>query len=129
MPELLATKVAEGYASPLYESSGGDPKKLTAGAIDAAAAVGDSGAQAVWHDVCEHLSRAIGAAVTLFNPRVLVLGGGVLVSAPGLKKMVSDHIGTFAARPSMRNLRITGTKLADDAGVIGAALLATQPSA
>jgi glucokinase len=85
LPDMLLAKVAEGLESPFVSSAHGDPKQLNAANIEAAALQGDPAAKALWHEVCDHLSSCIGTAITLFNPRVLVLGGGVLTRAPSLK--------------------------------------------
>jgi glucokinase len=126
LPDLLLAKVAEGLKSPLVDAAGGKPEKMTAGHIEAAAQANDPAAMALWEDITERLARSIGNTMTLFNPRVLVLGGGVLVSAPSLKAAVSQRIKNYAGRPQQKNLIIRDTKLADDAGVIGAALLALE---
>ena len=125
LPDLLASKVALGLPSPLFENAQGASAQLTAGHIDAASQKGDRACMALWADISELLARAIGDTVTLFNPRVLILGGGVFLAAPYLKKAVLDSIRSYAARPAQRALRISDTKLGDDAGVIGAALAAT----
>lgn len=124
LPDLLATKVASGLPSPLYTASEGATDQLTAGHIDAAAHSGDPAARALWEEISQQLARAIGDTVTLFNPRVLILGGGVFLAAPHLKKAVLDQIRAYAARPAQRQLKISDTGLGDDAGVIGAALAA-----
>ncbi len=125
LPDLLASKVALGLPSPLFQSAKGASAQLTAGHIDAATQEGDRACMALWTDIGEQLARAIGDTVTLFNPRVLILGGGVFLAAPFLKKAVLDSIRAYAARPAQRALRISDTGLGDDAGVIGAALAAT----
>ena len=125
LPELLAEKVAAGMPSRLFESVKGQLDALQARQMDEAASDGDAAARAVWDDVCEHLARAIGNTITLFNPRVLVLGGGVLVSAPNLKKRLAQRLQAYAARPAWERLKVRDTVLADDAGVIGSAMLAS----
>lgn len=124
LPELFAEKVKAGKASPLFERLQGDLSKLDAAGIDAAYAAQDPAAMALWEDIGELLARSIGDMVTVFNPRVLVLGGGVLVHGKELKKLVIGRIGDHAARPAQKKLKVCNTVLGDDAGIVGAALTA-----
>ena len=124
LPELLAEKVKGGLASPLFDSVKGDLNKLDAVSIDAAFEAQDAAAVALWEDISELLARSMGDMVTVFNPRVLVLGGGVLVHGKHLKKLVLERIGDHAARPAQKKLKICNTTLGDDAGIVGAALTA-----
>ena len=124
LPALLLAKHDEGLTCALVEEVGREPGHLTADRIDAAAQAGDKAAQAVWLDIAELLGQAIGNTVTLFNPRVLVLGGGVLTSAPSLMTMVHTSIRRYAAASARVRLEVRSTTLVDNAGVIGSALLA-----
>ena len=129
LPDLLADKVRAGLKSRLHAAAGDNPTALSAGAIDAAAGEGDPAAQALWDDIARLLGCAIGNAITLFNPRVLVLGGGVLGAAPSLREAIARRLKDYAARPAQTNLRIVDTALGDDAGIVGAAHLAMRAKA
>lgn len=127
LPALLGELVAQGRISPLYARSRHDPSLLGADRIDEAASIGDPAAAALWDQVALTLARALGDCITLFNPKILVLGGGVWTSAPSLKERVRTLIGRFAARPAQRHLKIRDAALGDGAGAIGAALAAKWP--
>jgi glucokinase len=129
LPALVTAKHQEGLHSDWVASCQDDPKKLTADRIDEHAAAGDKACQALWIDIAEILGQAIGNTVTLFNPRVLVLGGGVLTSAPSLMTMVHTSIRRYAAASARVNLDVRSTTLVDNAGVIGSALLALSSKA
>ena len=124
LPELLAEKAATGLASPLLQSVGSDLKQINAVRIEAAAEDGDSAASALWDDVAQKLGVAFANTVTLLNPRVLVLGGGVLTSAPSLRQRIVEVLRENAARPALSRLEIRDTVLGDKAGLVGAGLLA-----
>jgi len=124
LPALVIAKHQEGLTSEWVASCQDDPSKLTADRIDEHAAAGDRACQALWIDIAEILGQAIGNTVTLFNPRVLVLGGGVLTSAPSLMTMVHTSIRRYAGASARANLDVRSTTLVDNAGVIGSALLA-----
>ena len=122
--DLVAAEIAGGTPSRLLDELGGDLGRVDAAVVDAAAADGDPAATRVWEVAAAALCQGIGAAITLFNPRVLVLGGGVLRMAPGLVRRVRECLGRYVGEPYLRDLRIVESALGDDAGVIGAALTA-----
>ncbi len=129
LPELLAAQQAAGHACPLLKSVAGQLNKITAGSIETAYSSGDAAAQALWQVTASYLGRAIGNAITLFNPQRLVLGGGVFTAAPSLKALAIAQIKAYAAIPAQTNLQICSSTLGDDAGIVGAALLSTQTAA
>jgi glucokinase len=70
-----------------------------------------------------HLALAIANQVTVLNPGVVVLGGGVLMRCPGMVKRVTDTVMTRASAASRTDLRVRLAELGDDSGLVGAALL------
>jgi len=66
---------------------------------------------------------AVANYVTILNPRVLVLGGGVLLGCPNLLRITRAHVGDRTLRAARRGLVVECAGLGDDAGVVGAALL------
>ncbi len=99
----------------------GDPD---ADAADCAKAVrsGDTRAQAVWQEAVDALADGLVTAVTLLDPRTLIIGGGLAEAgetlfAP-LREAVRRRI-TFQKLPS-----IVPAALGDTAGCLGAGLLA-----
>lgn len=126
LPELFAEKIQAGLQSPLWDAHGGDLKGIDAEALDRAYSQGDAAAIALWEDVSTHLARAVGDVVTLFNPRVVVWGGGVLAWAPALKARVVELLPLYAARPAMAQVQLKATTLGDESGVLGAACLAWE---
>lgn len=105
------------------------PPDVSAGDIDAAARAGDRVATTLQNDMIEKLAWAMGAIVMTFNPAVLVLGGGVLTSSPSLTYEARTRVRDYAWSSFLADLVIAPTELADDAGIIGAALLSVaQPA-
>ena len=129
LPKLLFEKAAQGLASPFLARTSGDPTKVNAATLEAAAAEGDPAARALWDDIGRRLGIAVANAITLFNPRVLVLGGGVLVLAPSLRARLVEGVQLAAARSHLAGLSIRDTMLGDDAGLVGAGLLAHESAA
>lgn len=85
---------------------------------------GDRAAREVWYEAAQLLALGIANAVTLFNPRVLVLGGGVLDSAPRLRAAVVEELRVTAGAAHVERLEIRTSALGDDAGLVGAGLAA-----
>lgn len=81
-------------------------------------------------ELLEEAGQLIGLAaanvVTLLNPDVLVLGGGVLLGSPLIRGGVDRTIRAEAGRTALARLIIADTVLGDDAGVVGAAFLARE---
>jgi glucokinase len=122
LPELIAEQVASGLSSRLLTPDSRDLSRIHAASVEAAATSGDRAARAVWERAAELLGHAIGTVVTLFNPRVLVLGGGVLRAAPSLLAAVRARAVPYIGEPYARGLQVVDSALGDDAGVVGAAL-------
>lgn len=123
LPELFLEKTKLGLASPLMKRLNGDVSQVNSLVLEEAATSGDPAAQALWVDIGNRLGLAIGNCITLYNPAVVVLGGGVLRLAPSLRERVVKHARSVAARPHLRSLDIRDTELGDDAGLVGAGLL------
>jgi glucokinase len=94
----LATYVAGGMMAdrarerlPAYPSTallrrtGGDPARIGAPLLFEEAAAGDPLARVVIDEACEALATGIGALVSLVNPEVIVITGGVATSLAPLQ--------------------------------------------
>jgi glucokinase len=92
--------------------------------LQTAAETGDPVALEVFERAGAFLGLAVANQVTVLNPARLVLGGGVLMHLPGLKRMLIAGVQTYASAVSREALTISDAELGDDSGIIGAALLA-----
>jgi glucokinase len=88
--------------------------------VDAAAEAGDPWACALWSEVSEALSFALSSAITLFNPEVVLLGGGVLERAPHLRTQVETRSQELTLAVAAANVRFQHGQLGDFAGCSGA---------
>lgn len=100
--------------------------KLGASSIENAVETGIKSAQAVWDDVAEGLADAIGGALALFNPAALILGGGVLMNCPLLRGRLLKALPARTVAVAWNGVEALEPRLGDDAGLLGAALLAAQ---
>jgi glucokinase len=96
--------------------------------LEALAQGGNPTAKAMYDFAVEHLALAIANQVTVLNPAVLVLGGGVLSRCPGMVQRIRHVVSTRATVASREALRIEMAVLGDDSGLVGAALLTAKAS-
>ncbi|MGH7312389.1 MAG: ROK family protein [Candidatus Rokuibacteriota bacterium] len=121
----LRLALASGVATGLTEATGGDPARLTASMVEAAAEAGDRFAREVWEDAERFLTLGAANYVTLLNPQALVLGGGVIEAVPRLFEAVTAGVPRLTTVLA-RGLRIERALLGDWSGVVGVAALASE---
>jgi glucokinase len=88
---------------------------------------GDPDAAAVWNDAVEALARALQAYTTLLGPELVVIGGGLAEAGALLLDPLTVALHErliFQRRP-----RLVLAELGDQAGALGAALLAWREAA
>ncbi len=117
--------VKDGKETLLTEMLGKDLKDMRSGHLRKAINRGDKLVAKIVEDAAEHTGVAVANLSNVFNPEVVVLGGGVIEALademmPTIVKVAKEHVlpGTF------RNGQIIASKLGDDAGITGAAVLA-----
>jgi glucokinase len=91
-----------------------------------AAAAGDPLCLDLVAKVGRELGAGIVSLVHVFNPEMVILGGGVIQNWALLESGVRDVIRTQTFRGFQEGLRITTTAFGDDVGVLGAAALVLQ---
>lgn len=96
-----------------------------------AAAMGDKTAQDVLERYVEMLSVGLANAIKIFQPEIIVIGGGVCHAGDALLKPLHREVMDAAYRYPIEEEKKTKLALAtlgNDAGIIGAALLALRAS-
>jgi glucokinase len=122
------TSIAERAAELL--STDDRPSTLRAHAVvraehvSAAAAAGDELAAELWNETTDVLGQAVTDLVNLFEPHVVVLGGGVTRSGAQLLDPVRDIVRDTAMPPAAAAARISLAALGDHVCVVGAGALA-----
>lgn len=112
---------AAGVATSLSGPTADDPGRLTARMVFEATAGGDGLARELWADLERFLSLSLAGYVTLLNPEVLVLGGGVIESVPPLFDTVAGAVARLTTAMARAVLRVERAALGDWSGVAGAA--------
>lgn len=68
------------------------------------------------------LLYAISTAITLFNPKVVVLGGGIIESNPQLESIISSEIKNYVMPVALDGVKIIKSKI-KNAPIMGALML------
>jgi glucokinase len=97
---------------------------LTAPRVFDAAASGDELAVSVLRETGQILGSAIASVINLLNVEVVVLGGGLMADANLLLAPVREQTQIASVAGCFSCCRIVAAELGQDAGIIGAALLA-----
>jgi glucokinase len=95
----------------------------TAADVVAAAADGDAYARSVWDETIEALACGLTSIVNLFEPELVVLGGGVTRAGNLLIEPVRETVRGQAMAPAGRTVDIVPAALGDRVGVVGAAAI------
>jgi glucokinase len=119
----LANRATEALAAGRASSLSRIQEELTAVHISDAADEGDALAQELIDQAGHALGVGIRNLLHLFNPSVVVIGGGVSQIGPRLWDPVLKAVNHDAMTAYRQDLRIVPAALGDDSGLIGAALL------
>jgi glucokinase len=124
---VSGTSIAERASADLDPASslvGVDP--LTAADVAAHAAAGDPLAARVWRHTVEALGAGLVSIVNMFEPELIVLGGGVTRAGDALIGPARAAVRSAAMTPGGRAVRVERAKLGDRVGVVGAAVVAQR---
>jgi len=97
---------------------------LTAERVERAAIEKDDLALSVLKETGRILGNAVASVVNLLNVEVVVLGGGVMAAGDLMLEPIREAVQMAALTPALECCRIVPAQLGQDAGIIGAALLA-----
>ncbi len=73
-----------------------------------------------------YLGRGIANLINIFNPTIIIIGGGVAESGNDYIKMLKKTAFQFSMENSMRGVKIVGAKLGNKAGYLGAISFAAE---
>jgi glucokinase len=97
---------------------------LTAERVVRAAMENDDLALSVLEETARILGTAVASIVNLLNVEVVVLGGGVMAAGDLILEPIREAVQKATVQPAFQCCRIVPAELGQDAGIIGAALLA-----
>jgi glucokinase len=122
-------RLGSGERSTLTEAVAGKIENITAKEVAVAAQKGDPLAGEVINSAATYLGIGMVNLVNIFNPEMIVIGGGVAKMGDLLLNPARRVVMERAFPESVAAVRIVTTELGDDAGLLGAAHFAfTQES-
>ncbi|WP_051941195.1 ROK family protein [Phaeacidiphilus oryzae] len=121
--EAVREETAAGHWTALAEHPA---EELGAADVARAALDGDALAVRLWRETTELLGDGLTSIVNLYEPEVLVLGGGVTRSGDQLLLPVRESVARQAMAPAAAACRVVLATGGDRAGVLGAAAIAFE---
>lgn len=113
--------VAAHPRSDLAALFAGNPANVSGLAIAEAARNGQEEAISLFNELGRWLGIGIGSLINIFNPELVVLGGGVASSLDLAMKTVRDQVRQVAVDPRAKETPLILSTLENTAGLIGAA--------
>jgi glucokinase len=101
-------------------------KEITGGIVTEMAHDGDALAREVLAEIGERLGFGLVGLVNTFNPEVIVIGGGAVRGGELLLEPARRVIAAHALPPAREAVRLVPAHYGDEAGMIGAALMALE---
>jgi len=123
---LEAERRAREGASPTLAAMLEERGELTAEDVGKAAGVGDYEALSVIRRSGRLIGRVLATLVSVLNPSLIVIGGGVSHSGHTFLAEIRSTVYQRSLPLATRNLPIILSELENDAGVVGASVLAAE---
>ncbi len=123
----IQTAVKDGQKTVLTESLGADLADMRSGDLRKALRRGDKLVERVIEEAAEYIGIGIANLVNLLSPEVVVLGGGVIDALEDeMMAIIVETAHDYALRGTDEGLEIIASKLGDNAGIHGGAVLARR---
>ncbi|QTL97035.1 ROK family protein [Iocasia frigidifontis] len=121
----MAKKVVEdNQESKMFALLKGDLNKINGKVIAEAAEMGDQLAQDIWKRAAYYMGLGIANLLNIFNPGMIILGGGVMKAWDYFEKPMMEGIKKHAFDSAFSSVEIKRSELGDDVGVKGAIAVA-----
>jgi glucokinase len=99
-------------------------REISGGIVTEMAHDGDSVARDVLAEIGRRLGYGLVGVVNVFNPEVIVIGGGAIAAGELLLEPAREVVASRALPPPRDAVRIVPTHFGDESGMLGAALMA-----
>lgn len=117
-------RISEGAVTVIMDYAGGDVKRVNAEAVSRAFDQGDALAWELLAQTSYYLGVGFANLLNIFNPALIVIGGGLANMGDKLLLPAYRVAGERAFKEAFRAARFARAELGGDAGVLGAAALA-----
>lgn len=123
----IQTAVKDGQKTVLTDMLGPELTDMRSGDIRKALRRGDKFVESVVEEAAEYTGIAVANVINFLNPEVIVLGGGVMDQlADDMLSIIVETAKDYALPGTAKGIEIIASKLGDDAGITGAAVLAKR---
>ena len=124
MAEEAKRRIKQGEKSSLTDMVEGKIEHITAEKVEAAARSGDTLAQEVIQKTATYLGIGLVNLVNIFNPEMIVVGGGLSKMGDLLLNPARQVVKERAYEMAFQAVRIVPAQFGDDAGILGAVIFA-----
>jgi glucokinase len=123
----INSAVKDGQKTVLTDLLEGDLRDLRSGDLRKAIRRGDKFVEKVVEEAAEYIGIAVANVINLINPEVVVLGGGVIDALEDeMLAIIIETAHDCAMQGTDKGIDIIASKLGDDAGITGGAVLAKR---
>ena len=123
----IETAVKDGQKTLLTDLLGGKLDDLRSGDLRKAIRKGDKFIEKVIEETAEYTGIAVANLLNLLNPEVIVLGGGVMDALEDeMLAIIIETANDYAMPGVMKGVDVFASKLGDEAGITGGAVLAKR---
>ncbi len=117
-------KIQQGRKTRLLKIAGGDLDKIDALLIKKAAEQGDALARKLVAETARYLGIGLGSLINIFNPELIVFGGGLSKMGDALLEPAIREAGRRSYHDAYKVVKFALAELGDNSGVLGAAVYA-----
>lgn len=127
MAREAAVLVGAGKSPTIAREAGMDISKMKSGVFADAVEAGEEAVIELVNNAAWWLGVGMANCVNIFNPEVIVVGGGLVEKLGKSYLKVAEAAMREHAMPTLsRNVKVVAAALGDDAAVIGSAVVATR---
>lgn len=123
----IQSLVKDGEKTVLTEMLGPDLADMRSGDLRKAIRKGDKMVERVIEEAAEYIGIACANIINILNPEVIVLGGGVIDALEDeMMAIIVETAHDCALQGTDKGIEIVASKLGDNAGIVGGAVLARR---
>jgi glucokinase len=123
----IQNAVKDGQKTVLTDMLGPDLEDLRSGDLRKAIRRGDKFVDHIVEEAAEYTGIAVANMINLINPEVVVLGGGIIEALEDeMMSIIVETATEYALSGTAKGIEIVASKLGDDAGITGGAVLARR---
>ncbi len=124
---MIEAAVKDGQKTALVDMLGSSLDDMRSGDLRKAIKKGDKLVEKIVEEAAEYTGIAVANIINLLNPQVVVIGGGVMDALEDdMMAVIVETARDYAMNGTADGIEIIPSKLGDDAGITGGAVLAKR---